>query len=137
MADEFEYVDLEDFWVDSVEEIDFNLFEQEMWQLMTERQSQNAARHAPLIVDGARYIYQHGAEPEVGFLYTSPDNANQLIVRKHMEPPKLVLNLHAAMVGENIVITGYLLSGQPMAYGPSPVPGEQADLCPAGHQASA
>ena len=114
MAGKFEYVDLEDFWVESVNDVDFSIFDVEMWQLMTDGQSQNAAHRAPIVVDGKRYIYQHGEDPEVGYLYTSPDNANQVVVRQHIDPTNLVLNLRAAMVNDQIQITGYLLSGHPM-----------------------
>ena len=116
MADEFEYVDLADFWVENLEQVDYNLFDAEMWQPMTVHQSQNAARKVPFIMDGMRFIYQEGDDPEVGYLYTSQDNATQLIVRKHLDPPNLVLNLHADMVDGVIRIAANLLSGETMLH---------------------
>ena len=116
MADEFEYVNLDDFLVEGLDEVDFGLFEAEMWQPMTDHQSRNATRKVPLIVDGMRFIYQDGDDPDVGYLYTSQDNATQIIVRKHLDPPNLVLNLHADMVDGAIQIAGLLFSGEIMLH---------------------
>ena len=111
MADHFEYVQLEDFMVQSLDEVDFQLFDPDEWQALSPRQQQRASRRGPLVVDGVRYLFEDGDDEEIGYLYSSPGVFQQIIVRKHLPAPNLVLCLHASLVQANIRIVACLLSG--------------------------